>query len=59
MSFSEQDIEAITFAIVRLEAALVMRTNADGNRLPAIEGMLETLRTRRAKIIAELKPRMH
>jgi len=30
MPFSEQDIEAITFAIVRLEEALEMQTNTDG-----------------------------
>ena len=58
MRFGEQDIDAITFAIGRLEAALAMRTVA-AHRLPALEIMIEKLKARRQKIIAELKPRMH
>ena len=58
MRFGEQDIDAITFAIGRLEAALAMRTVAE-HRLPVLEIMIEKLKARRQKIIAELKPRMH
>ena len=59
MLFREQDIDAITSAIIRLEAALERRTDADESWLPAIESMIERLKTRRARIIVQLKPRMH
>jgi hypothetical protein len=54
----EEHIDTITMALTRLEAALARRT-ADEHRLPVIEIMVETLKARRAGLLAELKRRMH
>jgi hypothetical protein len=58
LATEEQDIEAITFAIDRLEAA-GQRTPNDPKGLPAIEIMIETLKARRAQIVANMKRRKH
>jgi hypothetical protein len=54
----EQDIEAVMFAIRRLRAA-GKRTPDDTKGLLAIEIMIETLKARRAQIVANMKRRQH
>ncbi len=52
-----EHIEAITFAIGRLEAALA--STPDEYKLPRLEIVIETLKARRAALQAELSQRMH
>ena len=53
----QEHIEAITFAIDRLEAALA--STPDEYKLPKLEIMIETLKARRAELQAELRQHMH
>ena len=58
LTTEEQDIEVITFAIDRHEAAGQRMPN-DPKGLAAIEIIIETLKARRAQIVANMKRRKH